>query len=82
MARGVPDSQLTVNGTIKAVYERDVVGDFAVGPEAFDAICSGYACGNCLEYRAFRGSWLPKCPTCGATTGSNAEQITEPWWLS
>lgn len=78
LSRGIPDDQLTVNGTLKAIYERDITGDFAVGPEAFEAILQGYACANCLEYRAFKGACLPRCPTCGAGTG--AEHTIPPWW--
>lgn len=84
--RGIPDDQLTVNGTLKVVYERDVPDEygqanFAVGPEAFKAILEGYACGNCLAYRSFRGFWQPRCPTCDVPTGANRQQITSEWWL-
>jgi len=86
MTRAIPNEQLTPGGTLKPIYTRDIPDErgrqtFAVGMEAFNAVCEGYACGNCLEYQAFRGSWLPACPTCGAETGSKGpEQIASEWW--
>lgn len=85
--RGIPEHELTVNGTIRADFERDIADEqgrvnFAVGPESFKAICAGYACGNCLAYKSFGGSWSPVCPTCGAATGAGGpDQLAEQWWL-
>lgn len=87
-ARGIPETQLTSGGTLKPVYTRDIPNDrgqqeFAVGMEAFAAVAEGYACGNCLEYAAFRGAYLPTCPTCGAKTGAGGpEQLASEWWTS
>lgn len=85
-ARGIPRDQLTPGGSLKPIYTRDIPDEqgrqrFAVGMEAFKAVREGYACGNCLEYAAFRGSWLPKCPTCGAETGAGGpDQVCDEWW--
>ena len=82
----IPDEELTINGTLKVFYERDIPGpggfhEDAVGPNAWKAVCEGYACGHCKAYASFRGSWLPRCPTCNAETGAAAPgQIAQAWW--
>jgi len=79
-ARGIPEDQLTANGTLLPFYEGfDPEKDqprYALQPESFQAVIEGYACGECLKW--FGGLYMAQCPTCGADTG--AVQVVPAWW--